>query len=98
MWNGSFFKRRLTVWFDPFHVDDGTLENIDPDSDRAEGAICVQFNPFGPAYCWLGTYQDFLDWQEDNFDSSWLVARGHTGPGGWGWPYGRTKRTGFAAE
>lgn len=95
MWNGSFAKRQVTAWFDPYNVSDDTLENIDPDSDLAEGTINVQFDLFGPTYSWLATYQDWLDFEASGFDSAWLVERGITGPGGWGWPYGRTIHTGF---
>lgn len=98
MWNGNFSpnltKRQVTAWFDPFNVSDDTLENIDPDSDLAEGTINVQFGWFGPVYQWLASYQDFLDFQDAGFDTSWLVERGVIGPGGWGWPYGRTRHTG----
>lgn len=101
MWKGMFSpdmtKRAVTAWFDPHNVSDETLENIDPDSDLAEGTINVQFGTFGRVYAWLATYQDWLDFEESGFDSAWLVERGVEGPGGWGWPYGRTRQTGFAA-
>lgn len=86
-------KRKLpSAWvdFDPNHVSDDTLENIDPDSDRAEGVLSVKLTAEGRTYRFWATYQDFLDFEATNFDTAWLVERGVVGPGGWGWPFGRT--------
>lgn len=98
MWKGLFSpdmtKRYCIAWFDPFNVSDDTLENIDPDSDLAEGTINVMFGPYSQVYSWLATYQNWQDFEASGFDSSWLVERGVVGPGGWGWPYGRTTHTG----
>lgn len=97
MWNGSmdFTKRQVTAWFDPWNADDSELENIDPTSDYAEGTINVSFDLFGPTYSWLATYEDWQDFEKSGFDTKWLVEHGVCGPGGWGWPYGRTTHTGF---
>lgn len=95
----GFVKRKLDpLWvsFDPSNVSDDTLENIDPDSDRAEGILSIKLTPGGKTYRFNATYQDYLDFEATGFDTTWLVELGVVGPGGWGWPFGRTTRTGFA--
>lgn len=90
-------KRKLPftwVWFDASNVSDDTLENIDPDSDKAEGVLNVQLTNGGKVYRFNASYQDFLDFEDTGFDTAWLAGKGVAGPGGWGWPFGRTTHTG----
>lgn len=94
-------KRNLApAWisFDPDNVSDDALENVDPDS--ITGVLSIRFNEGGQVYRWTEvTYQEYLDFESAGFDTGWVNENlAIFPPGGWGWNYGRTVQTGWAAE
>ena len=94
-------KRNLDaslVSWSPSNVDDGVIEEIDPSSDRAEGTLTVQFTRGSTKYSWLCSYEKYLEFKAAGFDIAWLNENAPIEySGDWGWPYGRTSQTGWAA-
>ena len=94
MWNGTFSpfqKHKLEASFDPENTDD--LDTMPP--EEIIGIMTVLLS--GKEYRWEVTYQEFLDFEGAGFDSAYLNDNFPINYiGDWGWPWGRTRQTGWA--
>jgi hypothetical protein len=97
MWNGaiSTLRKSLTENDVTFEADNDEFDLEEP--GIIDGVLSVRLGDTW--YSWNVTKQDYLDFKDAGFSRSWINDNLWINyKGDWGWPWGRTKQTGWASE